>query len=40
LCYSDHPGGGVLCDVRCDAELADDADFALAAGTVASAITV
>jgi hypothetical protein len=32
-----YPGGGVLCDVDCEAELADDADFALAAGVVASA---
>jgi hypothetical protein len=30
-------GGGVLCDVHCEAELADNADFALAAGVVASA---
>jgi hypothetical protein len=29
--------GGVLCDVDCEAELADDADFVLAAGMVASA---
>jgi hypothetical protein len=29
--------GGVLCDVHCEAALADNADFALAAGVVASA---
>jgi hypothetical protein len=40
LGYSDTPGGCVLCDVHCEAELADDADFALAAGVVGSAETV
>jgi hypothetical protein len=33
-------GRGVLCDVHCEAELADNADFALAAGVVASASVV
>ena len=32
-----HLGGGVLCDVHCEAELADNADVALAAAVVASA---
>ena len=31
-------GGGVLCDVHCDAELADNADFALAAGVLACGV--
>ena len=30
-------GGGVLCDVHCEAEFADNADFALAARVVGSA---
>jgi hypothetical protein len=30
-------GGGILCDVHCEAELADNADFALAGGVVVSA---